>query len=81
MLQSNKLFIMKILQKMSGAKVLDKNEQAQIQGGVTRAEYCATLGGMLNEAFSTNQASGYQGDLHMGMHFFATNCGNHGYSL
>ncbi len=69
------------LQKMSGVKVLGKVEQKNIQGGVTRAEYCATLGGMLTEAFDTNQQSGYQGDLGMGMHFFNVNCGAHGISL
>ena len=56
---------------LEGVTVLDKKQQGNINGGVTREESCATLGGMIT-------SGGYQGDLSMGFHFYKVNCGDHG---
>ncbi|WP_271405887.1 hypothetical protein [Tenacibaculum soleae] len=54
-------------------KALSKTEQKEVNGGITRKEFCATKKMIL--------LGDYQGDLSYGFHSYATHCGNHGYPL
>lgn len=54
-------------------KALKKADLTEINGGITRAEFCATKKKIL--------LGDYQGDLSYGFQSYATHCGNYGYPL
>jgi len=55
-------------------KKMEMEQMVQIEGGVTREEYCATLGTLLT-------GGGYQGDYEYGMRVYYNNCGRYGIPL
>jgi bacteriocin-like protein len=56
-------------------KKLSKDELKQVNGGTSRAEYCAGLANLIT-------GGGYQGDLNYAIGtVFHDNCGSHGYAL
>ena len=63
---------------LEGVTILNKKEQKNFKGGVTRAEYCGTLGGMIANAIEGN---GGTNNLSLSSHFFVQNSGNYGYTI
>jgi hypothetical protein len=53
---------------------LTKEEQSKIQGGVTRAEYCSTLNGLMRTAFN----EGRERDVKLIGDAWKTNCQPYG---
>ncbi|MDO6811928.1 hypothetical protein [Tenacibaculum soleae] len=54
-------------------KALNKAEQKEINGGISRKEFCATKKMIL--------LGDYQGDLNYGFNSFYRHCGRYGYTL
>lgn len=67
--------MLKNILKVDGVKVLNKETQNNVNGGVTRKEYCDTLRTMIVDAIN---GDGGTNDVALSSHFYNVNCAQHG---
>ena len=67
--------MLKNILELKGVTKLNKEEQSNVSGGVTREEYCNTLRTMIVDAINGN---GGTNNLSLSSHFYNVNCAAHG---
>ncbi|WP_420570664.1 hypothetical protein [Kordia sp.] len=67
--------MLKNILELNGVTKLNKEQQNNVSGGVTRKEYCDTLRTMIVDAINGN---GGTNNLELSSHFYNVNCAQHG---